>query len=146
MAELVLGIGTSHALIKEPGPEPRLSRGERVRARLDPALVELPRPELESDLTAERCEQQLLACNIAARALGDVAERADVDTMLVVSNLHGQPQYDFKTIFGIYTGETIPVAQLPRGNDGVRGGDHLADYCRVQPGASDTSFQGRPRA
>ena len=118
MAKLVLGIGTSHGLMRNP--EQWLARGAQDGddPRLDRALFERPRPELEPEITLDHLEQQLDACHVAIKALGDALERADIDTMLVVTNLHGVPQDDFKTIFGIYTGDKLPVEQQRRRRDG----------------------------
>ena len=122
MAELALGIGSSHGLIKDPAQW--LQRGETdvLKSRFGPAIRGL-RPELEPELTMERCEEQFGQCNAAVQALGDVLEQAEVDTMLVVTNLHGVPRDDFKTIFGIYVGDRLAIGQTQRGEDGERGGD-----------------------
>jgi hypothetical protein len=119
MAELVLGMGTSHSLIKDPSYW--LHRGDSaerfLRGRgLD--LQQVPtRPELKSRLTLEQSTEDFERCNAAVKALGDVLEDANVDTLLVVTNLHGTPRDDFQVIFGIYTGDSLPVSQLPNGDE-----------------------------
>ena len=136
MAKLALGIGSSHSLIKDPAIWLKRGEADVLNSRFGPAIQGL-RPELEPELTMERCEEQFRQCNVAARALGDVVERSEIDTMLVVSNLHGTPRDDFKAIFGIYVGDNLPIGQTP-GEDGGREGigaglpdwatkDHSAD-------------------
>lgn len=120
MAKLVLGLGTSHSLIKDP--DYWLHRGDTAKKfltgrGLDPDAVPI-HPELESKLTLEQAQHDFEASNAAVKVVGDALEEADVDTLLVVTNLHGAPKDDFQAIFGIYIGDSLPVSQRPSADDG----------------------------
>jgi hypothetical protein len=86
---------------------------------LDPAVLGQPRKELDDRLTPEYAEMQFQECNTAIKGLGDALEQANVDSIIVVTNLHGTPPDDFQAIFGIYTGDEIPVGRVgrPEGNE-----------------------------
>jgi 3-O-methylgallate 3,4-dioxygenase len=127
MAEFVFGFGSSHSLMKDPVYW--LGRGENNGAirfmqgrGIDPVVLGEPRAELDERLTMEYAEMQFQECNAAIKALGDALEKASVDTIIVVTNLHGTPPDDFQTIFGMYLGDEIPVGRVPRREGNERPG------------------------
>ncbi len=120
MAKFALGMGTSHVLMKDPGYW--LRRGDtaeeflRNHCGLDPTQIPL-KPELQPQLSQERCEEQFQQSNAAVKALGDALQEADVDALLVVTNQHGAPKVGFQPVFGIYVGESLTIGEMPTNNE-----------------------------
>src|SRR5690554_5211651 len=112
MAEIVLGIGTSHGPLLNTPPE---EWGQRAKAdRRNPALAfrgkdytfeelsELRGAAFAGECTPDVWARKHAACRTAIRSLGDTVRSSDVDVLVVVSSDHKEifddellPQFAF---------------------------------------------------
>jgi hypothetical protein len=115
MAEIVIGIGTSHS----PQLSVRASEWGLLREkdehdpRLDyQGLLKHAKPGVEKELTLEKMRERDLACQKAIQTLGDALQKADVD-LIVVFGDDQQEQFhdDNMPTFAIYHGKTLPVVK-----------------------------------
>jgi hypothetical protein len=115
MAEVVIGIGTSHSpqlsirakdwayLLKKDETDPRLDY---------PELVKRAKPGLEKELTPEKFEQRDQACLKAVATLGDALRGANADVVVIFGDdQHEQFGDDNMPTFAIYNGKSIPVVR-----------------------------------
>jgi hypothetical protein len=96
MAEIVLGIGTSHTPMLNLAPEewPRFAELDRVRPHFHkdgrPAtyedLLALADPAIEAELTPARFAAKHAAATAALATLADLVRRAELDAMIVVGD------------------------------------------------------------
>jgi len=112
MAELVLGIGTSHGPTMSTPWEEWLVLGEKdlLDDRLDPAAL-TEKPLLLPEITAERRATRHAAYHAAIAALNARISAARIDTFVVISNPHQIYPQEPQPVFGIYLGETIPMTE-----------------------------------
>jgi hypothetical protein len=115
MAEIVIGLGTSHS----PQLSVRASEWGLLREkdehdpRLDyPRLLKHAKPGIEQELTAEKMRERDLACQRAIQTLGDALRKANVDVVVVFGDdQQEQFQDDNMPAFAIYHGKTLPVVK-----------------------------------
>ena len=91
MAELIVGLGTSHGPTMDTPPEQwqRLGEKDFEDPRFDyQALLRAAPPGLEAELTLEKKRERYDAVQVASRALADVIAEMRPDVMVVVSNPH----------------------------------------------------------
>ncbi len=112
MAKIILGIGTSHS----PQLSVRASdwRVLREKDEHDPrldyqSLIQQAKPNLESELTAEKFSQRDEACQKAIKTLGDTLQKVNPDVVVVFGDdQHEQFQDDNMPTFAIYHGNLCP--------------------------------------
>jgi hypothetical protein len=120
MAQVVIGIGTSHSpqlsirakdwayLLKKDETDPRLDY---------PELIKRAKPGLDKELTPEKFEQRDQACLTAVGKLGDALRGANADVVVIFGDdQHEQFGDDNMPTFAIYHGKSIPVVR----DSGVR--------------------------
>ena len=123
MAEIVLGIGTSHTPMLNLGPEdwPRFLELDRVRPHYHkdgrPAtyedLLAIADPAIAAEITPERFATRHAAAMAALARLADTVRRAELDAAIVVGDdQHEIYHGDHISSVLIYHGATIP--NLPR--------------------------------
>jgi 3-O-methylgallate 3,4-dioxygenase len=113
MAKIVLGIGTSHS----PQLSVRATDWQVLREkdehdpRLDyQSLIQRAKPNLESELTAEKFRQRDEACQKAIKTLGDTLRKVNPDVVVVFGDdQHEQFQDDNMPTFAIYHGKSLSV-------------------------------------
>ena len=115
MAQVVIGIGTSHspqlsirakdwdALLKKDQTDPRLDY---------PGLLKRAKPGIEAEITPEKFRERDEACLKAVKDLGDALQKADVDVVVVFGD-DQQEQFhdDNMPMFAIYHGKSLPVVK-----------------------------------
>ncbi len=120
MAQIVIGIGTSHSpqlsirakdwayLLKKDETDPRLDyQGLLTRAK----------PGIQSELGEEKFRQRDEACLKAVSYLGDALRKANADAVVIFGDdQHEQFGDDNMPTFAIYHGKSIPVVR----DSGVR--------------------------
>ncbi len=115
MAQIVLGIGTSHSpqlsirakdwglLLKKDENDPRLDY---------PELLKRAKANIESELGDDKFRQRDEACQKAITVLGDTLIKANVDVVVVFGDdQHEQFGDDNMPTFAIYHGKSIPVVR-----------------------------------
>jgi len=115
MAQVVIGIGTSHSpqlsirakdwayLLKKDETDPRLDY---------PELLKRAKPGLDKELTPEKFEQRDQACLKAVATLGDALGSANADVVVIFGDdQHEQFGDDNMPTFAIYHGKSIPVVR-----------------------------------
>src|SRR5215831_5751219 len=129
MAEIVLGIGTSHTPMLNLGPEdwPRFAELDRVRPNLHkdgrPAtyedLLAVAEPHVAGEITPERFAARHATVQKAIDHLAEVLRRAELDSLVVVGDdqhevFHG----DNMPGVLVYHGDTIANVPLRTRNPG----------------------------
>jgi hypothetical protein len=113
MAEIVIGLGTSHSpqLSIRAKDWEYLLKKDQTDPRLDyQALLKRAKPGLERELTPERFRERDEACQKAIRTLGDALRASQADVVIIFGD-DQQEQFhdDNMPMFAIYHGKTIPV-------------------------------------
>ncbi|HWO40501.1 MAG TPA: extradiol ring-cleavage dioxygenase [Candidatus Eisenbacteria bacterium] len=120
MAEVVIGLGTSHSpqLSIRASEWHWLLEKDETDPRLDyPALLKRAKPGIEAELTPEKFRQKDEACLKAVAHLGDALRKANVDAIVVFGDdQHEQFHDDNMPTFAIYHGKTLPIATHTRRN------------------------------
>ena len=113
MAEVVIGIGTSHSpqLSIRSKDWDYLLKKDQTDPRLDyPALLKQAKPGLEAELTPEKFRQRDEACLKAVKDLGDALQKAKADVVVIFGDdQHEQFHEDNMPMFAIYHGKGVPV-------------------------------------
>src|SRR5262245_46999225 len=115
MAQIVIGIGTSHSpqlSIRAKDWESLLKK-DQTDPRLDyPGLVKRAKPGLEAELTPEKFRQRDEACLKAVKDLGEALKKANADIVVVFGDdQHEQFHDDNMPMFAIYHGKSLPVVK-----------------------------------
>jgi len=115
MAQIVIGIGTSHSpqlSIRAKDWESLLKK-DQTDPRLDyPGLVKRAKPGLEAELTPEKFRQRDEACLKAVKDLGEALKKANADIVVVFGDdQHEQFHDDNMPMFAIYHGKSLPVVR-----------------------------------
>jgi hypothetical protein len=113
MAEIVIGIGTSHSpqLSVRASDWQVLREKDETDPRLDyQKLLKNAKPGLESELTAEKFRQRDEACLAAIKVLGDALQKSKADVVVVFGDdQHEQFHDENMPTFAIYHGKSLPV-------------------------------------
>jgi hypothetical protein len=119
MAEIVLGIGTSHSpQLSVPASEWHLLRekDEHDPALDYPELVRRAKPNIDQELTAQKMRERDAACQNAIAVLGDVLQKAKADVIVVIGDdQHEQFGDDNMPTFAVYHGQSFPVVKKHMG-------------------------------
>ena len=115
MAEIVIGIGTSHSpqLSVRAAEWQVLREKDETDPRLDyQTLLRKAKPGLAKELTPEKFHQRDEACQIAIRTLGEALEAARADVVVIFGD-DQQEQFhdDNMPTFAIYHGQSVPVVK-----------------------------------
>ena len=123
MANVVLGVGTSHSpQLTVPWRDWQLMREkDQHDDRLDyPALVaraEKVYPNLETELTEDKWEQRFDACQQGIKQLGRIVREAKLDAIVIFGDdQHEQFGDDNMPAVAIYHGETCHIKRKERPN------------------------------
>ncbi len=118
MANIVLGLGTSHSpQLSIPWTEWSLLREkDETDPRLDyQALLKSAKqrkPDLERDLTEEKWRERYDACQKAIARLGELLRQAKPDLVVIFGDdQHEQFHDDNMPTFAIYHGKSLPVVK-----------------------------------
>lgn len=118
MAEIVLGIGTSHGpqLNMKPDLWPLLHEKDKVDRRIDyQALLAQARPGIEQDLTPEKWQERYDACHVALGKLRDKLTQARPDAIVVVGDDQREQFLDDNMpMFAIFYGPSMPITHRQR--------------------------------
>jgi hypothetical protein len=142
MAEVVLGIGSSHGPTMNTPPErwPELGQKDMQDARFDFAsLLAHPRPGIEQELTLEKFTERYNALQRDVAALNDILMAAHPDVVVVLSNPHGGVTTDvMQPTFGVHLNDAPPAVEGPS----VPGQDRAQ---REAPAAADRPQRPQPQ-
>ena len=113
MAEIVIGVGTSHSpqLSVRAGDWQVLREKDENDPRLDyKALLKKAKPGLEAELTTEKFRQRDEACQAGIKTLGDALRKSKADVVVIFGDdQHEQFYDDNMPTFAIYHGKKLPV-------------------------------------
>ena len=115
MAQVVIGIGTSHSpqLSIRAKDWEYLLKKDQTDPRLDyPALLKRAKPGLEAELTPEKFRERDEACLKAVGNLGEALKKSNADIVVVFGD-DQQEQFhdDNMPMFAIYHGKSLPVVK-----------------------------------
>jgi Catalytic LigB subunit of aromatic ring-opening dioxygenase len=115
MAEIVIGIGTSHSpqlsiRAKDWG---QLLKKDETDPRLDyPDLLKRAKPGLAAELTPEKFRERDEACLKGVKNLGDALQKANADVVVIFGDdQHEQFHDENMPTFAIYHGKSLPVVK-----------------------------------
>ncbi len=115
MAQIVLGIGSSHGPTMNTAPERWAALGERdqLDARFDFAKLRAnPRPEVEKQLTLDVFTQRYNKIQEDVKQLEQVIRDAKLDTVVVLSNPHAGITTDaMQATFGVHLNDAPPSVE-----------------------------------
>jgi len=115
MAEIVIGIGTSHSpqLSIRASDWDHLLKKDETDPRLDyPALLKRAKPGLAAELTPEKFRERDEACLKAVKTLSDALQRSSADVIVVFGDDQQEQFHDENMpTFAIYHGKSIPVVK-----------------------------------
>lgn len=143
MAQVVLALGTSHGPTIQSEPEKWRLLGERDShdPRMDyQALLKAARPGLDREIGIEVQRGRHAAARAGLAKMSTMIERAKLDVIVVVSNLHRVGKTDPHPVFGILRAERFAVTTLSQQlfdpeakhlKEGNRAADKIVD---VRPG------------
>jgi hypothetical protein len=113
MADIVIGIGTSHSpqLSVRASDWQVLREKDETDPRLDyQKLLEKAKPGLDAELTAEKFRQRDEACLTAVKVLGDALQKSNADVAVIFGDdQHEQFNDENMPTFAIYHGKSLPV-------------------------------------
>lgn len=115
MANLVIGVGTSHGPSIQTVPEKWARLGERDTR--DPRfnyqeLLKAAKPGLDREIVLEVQRTRHAAARAALRKLTDIIARAKLDVMVVISNLHSPKRVESRPVFGILRAERFAITKM----------------------------------
>ena len=115
MAQVVIGIGTSHSpqLSIRAKDWEYLLKKDQTDPRLDyPALLKRAKPGLDAELTPEKFRERDEACLKAVGNLGEALKKSNADIVVVFGD-DQQEQFhdDNMPMFAIYHGKSLPVVK-----------------------------------
>jgi hypothetical protein len=115
MAEVVIGIGTSHSpqlsiRAKDWG---HLLNKDETDPRLDyKQLLQKAKPGLEKELTPEKFRERDEACLAGIKVLGDALQKSKADVVVIFGDdQHEQFHDENMPTFAIYHGKSLPVVK-----------------------------------
>jgi hypothetical protein len=115
MAEVVIGIGTSHSpqLSIRASDWDHLLKKDETDPRLDyPALLKKAKAGLAAELTPEKFRERDEACLQAVKDLGDALRRSKAEVVVVFGDDQQEQFHDENMpMFAIYHGKSIPVVK-----------------------------------
>ncbi len=115
MAQIVLGIGTSHSpQLSIPWAQWDLLREkDETDPRLDyQALLRQVKPNIENELTQEKWQHRYEACQRAIGSLGEILRKVNPDAVVVLGDdQHEQFQDDNMPTFAVYHGKSLPLVR-----------------------------------
>jgi len=112
MAQLVLGVGSSHGPSIQSPPErwARLADGDTRDPRFDyQELLNAAPKGLEAEITSEVQASRHGAAHKALAKLTDIVAAARLDAIIVISNQHRLRPADNHPVFGVFRCATLPV-------------------------------------
>lgn len=115
MAQLTLGIGTSHGPSIQSAPERWAQLGARDvnDPRMDyQALLKTAKPGLDSEIHIDVQRRRHAAVRAALAKLTNIIAAAKLDAIVIVSNLHRPKATDSHPVFGILRAADFAVAKL----------------------------------
>ena len=142
MAEIVIGIGSSHGPTMNTPPDRWSELGEKDMqdTRFDfEALLKNPRPGIEKELTPEKFAARYDALQQDVDALNEVIAAARPDVVVVLSNPHGGVAQDvMQPTFAVHLNDLPPRVDAPampgRARSASSGGDAAHERPqRLQP-------------
>jgi hypothetical protein len=113
MAQVVLGLGSSHGPTIQTPPEEwrRLGEGDTRDPRFKyEDLLKRARPGLDQEIAIERQRERYHAAHAALDKLTEEVKKAKPDVLVTVSNIHRIRPEDNQPVFSVYRGASLPVA------------------------------------
>ena len=112
MATLAFAVGSSHGPTNQTPPEDwlRLGEGDKEDPRYDyNEMLAKAKPGMEAEIALEKRQERGAALLVALDKLREQVAAADVDVILVVSNVHQVRHEESQAVFGVLRAERFPV-------------------------------------
>ena len=112
MATLAFAVGSSHGPTNQTPPEDwlRLAEGDKSDPRYDyNEMLAKAKPGMEAEITLEKRQERGAALHVALDQLREQVAAANVDVILVISNVHQIRETESQAVFGVLRSERFPV-------------------------------------
>lgn len=112
MATLAFAVGSSHGPTNQTPPEDwlRLGEGDKSDPRYDyDEMLARAKPGMEAEITLEKRQERGAGLLAALEHLRTQVAAANVDVMLVISNVHQERKTESQAVFGVLRAESFPV-------------------------------------
>lgn len=112
MATLAFAVGSSHGPTNQTPPEDwlRLGEGDKADPRYDyNEMLAKAKPGMEAEIALEKRQQRGAGLLVALDRLREQVAAANVDVMLVISNVHQERKTESQAVFGVLRAESFPV-------------------------------------
>ncbi|MFN0074603.1 MAG: hypothetical protein ACKVVP_24235 [Chloroflexota bacterium] len=123
MAQIVLGLGSSHGPTIRTRPEAweRLGKKDMEDTRFNfEAELRAAKPDMPDELTMVKKQERYDACQRGVNTLNTVLSESAPDCIVMVSNLHGDIAPHQQQIFGVFTGESLPMNGRADGSERIQ--------------------------
>jgi 3-O-methylgallate 3,4-dioxygenase len=145
LAEIVLGIGSSHGPTMKTAPErwPELGEKDQLDTRFDfPALRANAKPGLADEITPGKMRERFDTVQRDIETLTNVIREAAPDVVVVISNPHGGVVHDrMQPMFGVYLNDAPPLTEAPRWSGFEHGPQTAAREAPAEPARGRESRQ-----
>lgn len=112
MATLAFAVGSSHGPTNQTPPADwlRLGEGDKADPRYDyNEMLAKAKPGMEAEIALEKREERGAGLLVALDKLRDKVAEANVDVMVVVSNVHSERKTESQAVFGVLRADSFPV-------------------------------------
>lgn len=119
MAQVVLGLGTSHGpqLNIPPNLWELLHDKDKTDSRIDYQALLKVAPNLEQEITPQKYEERFEACHVAMQDLRKKLDAASPDVIVVIGDdQHEQFLDDNMPMFSVFSGPSLQIAKRHREN------------------------------
>lgn len=117
MAQVVLGLGTSHGpqLNIPPNLWELLHDKDKTDSRIDYQALLKVAPNLEQEITPQKYEERFEACHVAMKGLRKKLDAASPDVIVVIGDdQHEQFLDDNMPMFSVFCGSSMPIVKRRR--------------------------------
>ena len=111
MAQLVLGVGSSHGITLHSQPEDwlRIGQGDATDPRYNyEELLKNAKPDVEDELTLDKRKARHASNQAGLQKLTEVVAEANLDAIILLAGPHRMELWDHRPVFGVFRSEFVP--------------------------------------
>ena len=111
MAQLVLGVGSSHGITLHSQPEDwlRIGQGDATDPRYNyEELLKNAKPDVEDELTLDKRKARHASNQAGLQKLTEVVAEANLDAIILLAGPHRMELWDHRPVFGVFRSALVP--------------------------------------